>query len=183
MYFEVIENFHLTAGQILELGCLEKKYMGESGIGAYELQPITHYGRLFTLEALPGECSAVTGRAGGELINWETADLKEYDAGEERRITGAAEFIASFADRGKAHLFGFYVIDGIRGSGLSGFFLGCSEKRLMEKYGISSVELTVSAENKRAVSFYVKSGYAVMKEEKQYYGSGEDRLIMAKKLL
>lgn len=188
MWVGAVENFHLTADRLAALEALEARIMGESGVNSYSLQPIAHYGRLFTLETFEGA-------PGGTFENFSPRDalgtiicaippgvVAGDTGGRAGTILGAAEFVRAFDNIGLAHLFGFYTVETIRGSGAASFFLDACEKRLAAAFSIRSVDLTVSGENTRAIAFYRKNGYAVALDAPDYYGGGRGRLIMSKTL-
>lgn len=186
MWIGVVENFHLATKKLCELETLEARVMGESGINSYALQPMAHYGRLFTLEVFTEAPSAAPENedraAGQKMIGALPLEDKPPELACEAAVYGAAEFIRSFEDNSHAHLFGFYVGEIFRSRGAASMFIKLCERRLADAYSIKTVDLSVSEDNPRAVSFYKKNGYAQLKTVPDYYGPGRGRLIMFKTL-
>lgn len=186
MWIGVVENFHLSNKKLSALETLEARIMGETGIDSYTLQPFAHYGRLFTLEVFteaPDAGPEDEDRAAGlKMIG--ALPLEDNPPGlvREAGVYGAAEFIRSFEDYSHAHLFGFYVDEIFRARGAASMFIKLCEKRLADAYSIKTVDLSVSEDNPRAVSFYKKNGYAQLKAVPDYYGPGRGRIIMVKTL-
>ncbi len=177
-----MENFHISALRMPCFERLESIIMGESGINAYSLQPLAHYGKLFSLERCsetPGEYQAPGKKECRvlEKIEWDIPA-----AADSEWLLGAAEFISSFEDKSHAHLFGFYAIASVRGTGLASELLRASERELSSSFAIKSIDLSVSGENLRAVSFYKKNGYQICENFRDFYGAGNHRLIMKKSL-
>lgn len=177
MFFKVIENFHLNTQKLLEITKLEKDIMNETGINEYTLQPIAHYGKLFTLDYCTNNEKI------NELNEYEIISTFNYKININLpKIVGVAEFLPSFTNRNHAHLFGFYVINEIRGKDIATLFLSTCENTLFNKYQIYTIDLTVSPNNKRAVNFYKKNGYEIIEFNQNYYGLNCERFIMLKKL-
>ena len=186
MWIGVVENFHLSNKKLSALETLESRFMGESGINSYTLQPLAHYGRLFTLEvfteapAAPPEDEERA--AGRRMIGALPLEDKPPGLAREAAVFGAAEFMRSFEDNSHAHLFGFYIDEIFRSRGAASMFIKLCERRLADAYSIATIDLSVSEDNPRAVSFYKKNGYAQLKTVPDYYGPGRGRLLMFKTL-
>jgi ribosomal protein S18 acetylase RimI-like enzyme len=186
MWIGVAENFHLSNLKLSALEKLESRFMGEAGINSYTLQPLAHYGRLFTLEVFTEAPSAGPedeDRADGRrMIGALPLEDKPPELVREAAVYGAAEFVRSFEDKSHAHLFGFYIDEIFRSRGAASMFIKLCERRLADAYSIATIDLSVSEDNPRAVSFYLKNGYSRQKTVPDYYGPGRGRLIMVKTL-
>ncbi len=186
MWIGVVENFHLANNKLSALETLEARIMGESGINSYTLQPLAHYGKLFTLEVFmeaPGAPPEDEDRAAGrKMIGALPLEDKPPGLARADAVYGAAEFIRSFEDNSHAHLFGFYIDEIFRSRGAASMFIKLCERRLADAYRIKTVDLSVSEDNPRAVSFYLKNGYGRLKTVPDHYGPGRGRLIMFKTL-
>lgn len=77
-----------------------------------------------------------------------------------------------------AHLFKLLILPSERGTNqMTLFWDGILEKlKILE---LSSVYLEVECENQRAIGFYKKNGFAVLRKNKAFYSSGQDAWIMS----
>lgn len=55
-------------------------------------------------------------------------------------------------------------------------------EELARKAGLKKVTLVTNIKNMSAIDFYKNIGYEIIKEEKNYYGDGETRLIFEKRI-
>lgn len=76
-----------------------------------------------------------------------------------------------------AHLYKILIIPKKRGEGTSGRFWSCIKQELLKK-GVKTIYLEVEASNGRAIGFYHKKGFQILRKSKGYYSTGEDALIM-----
>ena len=182
MYIAVMENFHISALRMPCFERLESLIMGETGISAYSLQPFAHYGKIFSLERRIENVAEYEAPENKDFRVLEKIERDTSAADEPGWLLGAAEFMNSFEDKSHAHLFGFYTVASVRGTGLAARLLLVSERELSASYGIRSIDLSVSEENLRAVAFYKKNGYVPGENHKDFYGAGNHRLIMKKSL-
>ena len=72
---------------------------------------------------------------------------------------------------------GIYVVPEWQGRGVGGEFLR-SIIDTLPLYAASGLRLSVDAENTAAVRLYESSGFRLVDEVCEFYGDGEDRLIM-----
>ena len=97
-------------------------------------------------------------------------------------VMGGAQFFRDWADSGLAYLVGIAVDRRCRGQGLGTRFLAECLAALKEE-GVTSVELTVDADNAPALRVYQdKLGFIVRETRKDEYGPGVDRLVMVRRL-
>lgn len=75
------------------------------------------------------------------------------------------------------HLYKILLHPDYRGTGMAQDFWKAICLFLQSK-GIISVYLEVEANNHRAVSFYEKVGFTLLRKNKGYYSNGQDALIM-----
>ena len=75
------------------------------------------------------------------------------------------------------HLYKILLHPNYRGTGMAHDFWRASCLFLKSK-GIISVYLEVEADNNRAISFYEKVGFTLLRKNKGYYSNGQDALIM-----
>jgi len=183
MYAGIFIKHHLNEREIIELEKLEKLIMGITGNNAFTLQPIAHYGAVFTLE-ISGAKEFADAKVPIETINLSNNDTlsKKLEKLLKNNISiiAAAQYLPSFRNHSHAHLFAFYTITQIRGTGISGLFMKRCEKYLLEAYKIKNIDLTVSKDNIAAVKFYQKNGFTETTEKDNFYGSGISRLILGK---
>ena len=76
-----------------------------------------------------------------------------------------------------AHLYKVLIHPESRGSDVSREFWSSITRELFNK-GFDSIYLEVEASNKRAIRFYQKNGFQILRINKCYYSNGEDALIM-----
>lgn len=75
------------------------------------------------------------------------------------------------------HLYKILLHPDYRGTGMAQDFWKAICLFLKSK-GIISVYLEVEADNNRAISFYEKVGFTLLRKNKGYYSNGQDALIM-----
>lgn len=97
------------------------------------------------------------------------------------KTVGLAELIKDWSDYDLAFLIGFSVKREHRNKGWGKFFLSEIITRL-QKEGLNSLYLTVSPQNKSALSLYQKLGFLRVALLRDEYGKGEDRLLMGLRL-
>lgn len=77
-----------------------------------------------------------------------------------------------------AHLFKILVHPEQRGGTVSHFFWSNIVQNLTQS-GMNSIYLEVESSNHRAIRFYEKNGFKLLRRNRAYYSSGEDALIMS----
>ena len=92
-------------------------------------------------------------------------------------IVAGAQVIRSYDDRSDLYLAGLWVKKEFRSKGIGKRFLGKIIGQLFAGGG-KRLYLTVDPKNENAVSFYKKFGFKTVSLEKDYYGKGEERLLM-----
>jgi len=98
-------------------------------------------------------------------------------AWEERQLRG---FILGHPEaRGFGHIITLDVDSSARRSGLGSTLMKALEAKF-ESAGCRSVLLEVAVDNRSAVAFYKKHGYAVLKMLRRYYPGNLDGLLMGK---
>ena len=85
------------------------------------------------------------------------------------------------AARSMGHIITIDVMPQARGRNLGSMLLAAGEEEL-RKAGCSFVALEVAVDNERALRFYKKHGYSVLKVLPRYYRDEIDGLLMGKKL-
>jgi hypothetical protein len=116
---------------------------------------------------------------------WTAVQWQENDMGQSKlftwragqRLIGFALFgTAPFDDA--AHLFKILIEPGSLGSKTSLPFWSAiiSELKIL---GLKSIYLEVESSNLRAIRFYEKCGFLLLRKNKAYYSNGEDALIMS----
>ena len=76
-----------------------------------------------------------------------------------------------------AHLLKVCVAQDLRGSGLTQqFWKSCTDKLKLQN--VKSIFLEVESPNQRAVRFYEKCGFLLLRKIKAYYSDGTDALTM-----
>lgn len=85
------------------------------------------------------------------------------------------------ASRSMGHIITIDVMPQARGRNLGSMLLAAGEEEL-RKAGCSFVALEVAVDNERALRFYKKHGYSVLKVLPRYYRDEIDGLLMGKKL-
>ena len=80
-----------------------------------------------------------------------------------------------------AHLYKLVIHPDLQGQGVAqAFWIKILE--FLRGFNVSSVYLEVNVENKRAIGFYEKSGFKVLRIQKKFYSDGRDALIMVASL-
>lgn len=100
------------------------------------------------------------------LLEWRSQD----------KCQGFALFGAVPSDN-TVHLYKILLHPDYRGTGMAQDFWKAIYLFLKSK-GIISVYLEVEADNNRAISFYEKVGFTLLRKNKGYYSNGQDALIM-----
>lgn len=77
-----------------------------------------------------------------------------------------------------AHLLKILVLPDSRGKGETQLFWSEITKYLRSQ-GLQNIYLEVEATNARAIAFYEKSGFKILRKNKAYYSNGDDALIMS----
>jgi ribosomal-protein-alanine N-acetyltransferase len=77
-----------------------------------------------------------------------------------------------------AHLLKLFIRPSVRGTQETGAFWNEIIQEL-RGHGQSSLYLEVESQNQRAIRFYQKHGFKLLRINKGYYSSGEDALIMS----
>lgn len=95
---------------------------------------------------------------------------------ENKKIIGVAEFIRAF-DVDTVYIYGICIDKKERGKGRGKILLELI-KEYMKSKGIKKLDLTVSPKNIGGVKLYKGSDFEIIKELKNEYGQGEDRLLM-----
>ena len=95
----------------------------------------------------------------------------------ENMLIGQALFQYLAGDN-TAHLLKILVLPDLRGKGETQLFWGEITKYL-RSLGLQSVYLEVEARNARAIAFYEKSDFKILRKNKAYYSNGDDALIMS----
>lgn len=123
----------------------------------------------------------------GYLDEWGLASLITYGAvyllyfGQEK--AGLAEFMGDWNDPQKVYLYGFFVKEEYQGEGIGTDFLSDVLNRVKEEEGKERVELSVDPFNEAACYLYMnKMGFTIHDYKEDYYGLGEDRLILSLEL-
>lgn len=107
-------------------------------------------------------------------MNWNHHLLYGWETGE--GIQGFALF-ARIPGDDTAHLLKICVASQHRGTGLTQeFWKTCLDKLKVLK--IKSIYLEVESPNQRAIKFYQKSGFTMLRTIKAYYSDGTDALTM-----
>lgn len=94
----------------------------------------------------------------------------------ENKLVGYALF-QYLTDDDTAHLLKILINPDERGSGESQRFWSAIMS-FLESRDLQHVYLEVEASNARAIGFYEKCGFAVIRRNKAYYSNGDDALIM-----
>lgn len=110
-----------------------------------------------------------------ETLNWDLYALFPWKDGE--NLLGFALFgIAPLDDT--SHLFKILVHPTRQGtSGVAAYWLNITKE--LKKSGIQHIYLEVSSNNQKAIRFYTKQGFQLLRRNKSYYSSGDDALIMS----
>jgi [ribosomal protein S18]-alanine N-acetyltransferase len=105
-------------------------------------------------------------------------------AEEKKRIVGfviADRFHSRRSDRAMGRIITIDVLPEAQGTGIAGKMLTTAEDNLRES-GCDSISLEVAVDNARALRFYKKHGYSVLKTLPRYYLGSVDGLLMGKRL-
>ncbi|MBM7691194.1 ribosomal protein S18 acetylase RimI-like enzyme [Peribacillus deserti] len=97
------------------------------------------------------------------------------------RPVAVCELMRDYHSPSKAYIFGYYVRSDKKGQGIGKKFMA-EVHSIVKKDGFSKICLTVSLENKAAVTLYEKSGYQIVETRKSEFGAGEDRYYMERLL-
>ena len=109
-----------------------------------------------------------------ESLNWDHHVLLGLSV--ESRLQGYALFSQAPGDD-TAHLLKICVASSKRGSGVTQeFWAQCLEN--LRSRGITSIYLEVESPNHRAISFYQKAGFQLLRRIKAYYSDGTDAVTM-----
>ena len=138
---------------IEEIVKYEEEIFHEGAIGIWNIKPFIKYGKVYVLSSIEGE----------------------------KELVSVIEIIKDFK-KPKVYIYGFFTKEKFRNKGYGNIFLKSIIKELHDTHGINEIELTVSPENKRAISLYEKNGFQKEILLKDEYGEGENRYLMAKKL-
>ena len=138
---------------IEEIVKYEEEVFGEGAIEKWNIKPFIKYGKVYVLSSIEGE----------------------------KELVSVIEIIKDFK-KPKVYIYGFFTKEKFRNKGYGNIFLKSIIKELHDTHGINEIELTVSPENKRAISLYEKNGFQKEILLKDEYGEGENRYLMAKKL-
>ncbi|MFQ5575261.1 MAG: GNAT family N-acetyltransferase [Terriglobia bacterium] len=92
-------------------------------------------------------------------------------------ILGTAQALRDWDDPGLVFIVGLSIAPRHRGRGLSKSFLEALLGRLRQD-GARTVRLTVASDNAAAVGLYFAFGFAATASVPDFYGPGQDRLIL-----
>lgn len=107
-------------------------------------------------------------------LNWDHHVLYGFKSGND--LTAFALFGRVPGDD-VAHLLKICVAQNLRGSGLTQeFWKSCTDKLKLQN--VKSIYLEVESRNQRAVLFYEKCGFLLLRKIKGYYSDGTDALTM-----
>ena len=96
----------------------------------------------------------------------------------DKEIIGSIQYLLDWDNPQRAYMYGVSISKEFRGLGIGSELLIETLKSLYRD-NIKEVELTVDANNTRAVKIYEsKLGFKVTDSRKNEYGEGEDRLVM-----
>ena len=110
-----------------------------------------------------------------ETLNWQAHSL--FTGKEEDKLIGFALF-GTLAGDDAAHLYKILILPERRGDGTMREFWGRISDSLKDS-GFSSIYLEVEASNARAIAFYQKTGFSILRKNKGYYSNGADALMMS----
>jgi ribosomal protein S18 acetylase RimI-like enzyme len=98
-------------------------------------------------------------------------------AEKDKEIVAVCQLLRDIEIDSRLQIFGFYVVPKWRKNGIGTTFM---EKliKYVKTLKYNSLELTVSPENRGAISVYEKNGFNITKLSKNHYGYGIDRFIM-----
>lgn len=97
------------------------------------------------------------------------------------KVCGVAGMLRHWSDLHLGYLVTFSIAEDERGRGLGRDFLNKVIQRLREE-GLLRIRLTVSPDNLAARSLYERAGFQAVSFLRDYYGIGEDRLLMELRL-
>lgn len=107
-------------------------------------------------------------------LNWDHHLLYAFQA--DQGILAFALFARVPGDD-TAHLLKICVAQNLRGSGLTQeFWKACLHNLKLSK--VKSIYLEVESPNQRAIGFYQKCGFTLLRKIKAYYSDGTDALTM-----
>ena len=109
-----------------------------------------------------------------ETLSWESHSLFTWKEGE--KLVAFALF-GTLSGDDAAHLYKILILPERMGDGTIGKFWGQLSDSLRDS-GFLSIYLEVEASNTRAIAFYQKMGFTILRRNKGYYSSGEDALMM-----
>ncbi len=98
------------------------------------------------------------------------------------QVAGVSELMADWDDPYKTYMYGFYIREEFQGEGLGSYFMEEVLDSLADE-GLRRVELTVDPFNEPACHIYIdKIGFEVEAYKEDYFGEGEDRLLLSKEI-
>jgi [ribosomal protein S18]-alanine N-acetyltransferase len=92
-------------------------------------------------------------------------------------ICGIADVLKDWGDARLAFIYNFVIDEKYRGKGLAAGFLSELVNVLIEE-NVQKVQLTVSKDNKPALSSYLRAGFEKVSYLENEYGFKEDRLLL-----
>ena len=110
-----------------------------------------------------------------ESVDWNTHQLFTHHHQEKLR---AFALFGMVPGDSTAHLYKILIHPELRGSTLTAQFWSDILDQLKGS-GKTSIYLEVAASNERAIRFYEKQGFSLLRRNKAYYSSGEDALMMS----
>lgn len=115
-----------------------------------------------------------------DKAHWNNLDLKLnqlFTWRNDSKLIGLALFGIVPGDD-VAHLYKIVISPKYRGQGVAAeFWLEITHKLLT--IGIKSIYLEVESDNSRAIKFYEKLGFVILRKAKNFYSNGADALIMS----
>lgn len=97
------------------------------------------------------------------------------------QMAGACVALGNLGRGDVVELFSFHLSGKLRGQGVGEWFWG-RVMAAIDADGFTLSRLSVKPDNQRAISVYRKHGFQTVKEAVDYYGPGEDRLIMERRI-
>ena len=138
---------------INEIKNLEKKNLGcEASINQWVIPVIIRYGKLIIAKKIG-----------------------------DNRIVGVCELIKNWYDVQAAFIHSLYVDKDFRSKGIGKKLLS-EVINILKKESLESVELTVDPVNTAAINLYKRSGFILVRLEKNEYGKAVDRYLMRLRL-
>ncbi|MFP5386311.1 MAG: GNAT family N-acetyltransferase [Bacteriovoracia bacterium] len=110
-----------------------------------------------------------------EGLNWKTHSLYTW---RERSLLVAFALFGTLPGDDAAHLYKILVLPERRGDGTAHKFWNQIARSLKDS-GFFSIYLEVEASNDRAIAFYQKAGFTILRRNLGYYSNGEDALMMS----